>query len=176
MSWIALRYFNAAGADPDGEIGEGHTPETHLIPRAVAAAFGDLPELEVFGTDHNTPDGTAIRDYVHVTDLAAAHVAALKRMTTKQCAAVNIGTGRGHSVRSVIHAVEQVTGRRIPVVVRPRRTGDPSTLVADGSHGPAFVDWEPKHSSLTEIVQTAVRWHASARAKARQHDSGPLAG
>ena len=126
LAWTALRYFNAAGADPEGEVGEVHHPEPHLIPRTIAAACGDLPEIEIFGTDYNTQDGTAIRDYIHVTDLASAHVKALERLAAGgPPGAFNLGTGRGHSVREVIATVERLTRRKAPARERPRRAGDP---------------------------------------------------
>jgi UDP-glucose-4-epimerase GalE len=157
---VALRYFNAAGADPDGEIGEDHEPETHLIPLVIQAAAGDRPHIDVYGTDYPTPDGTAIRDYIHVTDLAAAHVAALayleKGGATK---AINLGTGEGHSVRQVIHEVEQYTGCPVPVRESPRRAGDPPVLVADAHLAERVLGWTPHHSSLPEIIATAWNWH-----------------
>jgi UDP-arabinose 4-epimerase len=126
LAWTALRYFNAAGADPDGELGEVHDPETHLIPRAIAAAMGDLPALDVFGSDYDTPDGTAVRDYIHVTDLADAHVKALLRLNQGGCStAFNLGTGCGHSVRAIISMVEQVGRRKVSANECPGRAGDP---------------------------------------------------
>lgn len=164
VSWMALRYFNAAGADPDGELGELHNPETHLIPRAIAAAYGDLPELEVFGSDYSTFDGTAIRDYIHVTDLAGAHLSALEALSKGRSSGVlNLGTGHGHSVRQVICAVEQFSGRKVPVVTRPRRPGDPAVLIANASRAARELGWVPRHSSLEEIVDTACRWYLASR-------------
>ena len=128
---MALRYFNAAGADPDGEIGEDHDPETHLIPLVIGAAQGRRPPVKIFGTDYPTADGTAVRDYIHVTDLADAHLRALDRLgagTASQ--AINLGTGQGHSVREVVDTVARVAGRPVPVVEAPRRAGDPAELVA----------------------------------------------
>ena len=168
MGWIALRYFNAAGADPDGELGESHDPETHLIPLAVAAALGGAP-LRVFGADYPTPDGTPIRDYVHVTDLAAAHVAALDALASGGTSGgLNLGTGRGHSVREVLEAVERATGVPVPHVVGPRRAGDPPILVADPSAARAALHWEPRFTSLDEIVATAVAWARTRTGDARQ--------
>src|SRR5215831_9879871 len=129
LAWTALRYFNAAGADPDGELGEVHNPETHLIPRTIATAAGDLPALDLFGSDYDTPDGTPVRDYIHVTDLADAHVAAVLRLNRGgPSTAFNLGTGCGHSVREVISMVEQVGGRKVRVNNFPRRAGDPPVL------------------------------------------------
>lgn len=158
---IALRYFNAAGADPDGDIGEGHDPETHAIPLAVETALGRRPHFEIFGTDYPTPDGTAIRDYTHVSDLAAAHVQALKRLLAGgESIALNLGTGRGHSVREVVEAVEQVSGRTLPVREGPRRPGDPPVLVADAGNARQALGWSPKFTGLVGIVESAWRWHA----------------
>jgi UDP-arabinose 4-epimerase len=163
LHWTALRYFNAAGADPDGEIGEDHEPETHLVPIAVQAAMGTRPPLEIFGSDYDTHDGTAVRDYIHVSDLAAAHVAALKRLKAGGSSlALNLGTGIGHSVRDVVAMVE-VFGGRVPVRMGARRPGDPPQLVAAAHRAHDVLDWEPRHSSLDEIVSTAWHWHAQHR-------------
>ena len=154
-----LRYFNAAGADPDGELGEDHSPEIHVIPRAIEAAKGG-PGLQVFGDDYPTPDGTCLRDYVHVSDLADAHVRALGAMVKTGASAVyNLGTGRPHSVRDVIGAVERVTGRPVPWTLAPRRPGDPAALYAAASKARAALDWTPRLSDLDSIVQTAWAWH-----------------
>lgn len=162
LPWIALRYFNAAGADPDGEIGEVHTPETHLIPLAIAVAYGDMPALDVFGTDYATPDGTAVRDYTHVTDLAGAHLCALKTLANgAPSGPFNIGTGQGHSVQEVISAVEQVSGRKVDVREAPRRSGDPAVLVADTSRAAEQLNWTARYSSLRNIIETACRWYES---------------
>ncbi|HEV2349083.1 MAG TPA: UDP-glucose 4-epimerase GalE [Terriglobia bacterium] len=160
---VALRYFNAAGADPQGEIGEGHDPETHLIPLVIQATLGQRPYVEVYGTDYPTPDGTAIRDYIHVTDLAEAHVLALRYlMGGGESAVLNLGTGRGYSVREVIAAVERCSsGRKVPFRDAPRRQGDPPALVADPGRAGIVLGWRPKHSSLDTIVQTAWKWHAA---------------
>jgi UDP-glucose-4-epimerase GalE len=155
----ALRYFNAAGADPDGEIGEDHSPEIHLIPRAIEAAAGG-PGLQVFGDDYPTPDGTCLRDYIHVTDLADAHVRALQAIADRRTSAVyNLGTGRPHSVRAVIDAVERVSGRRVPWTLGPRRTGDPAVLYADPEKARRELQWEPALADLDTIVRTAWAWH-----------------
>lgn len=157
---LCLRYFNAAGADPAGELGEDHDPETHLIPLAIRAALRAAPPLAIFGGDYSTPDGTAVRDYIHVTDLAAAHVRALDDLLAGGASgALNLGTGKGYSVREVVRTVEAVSGRPVPVREAPRRAGDPPVLVADASRAWARLGWRPAHSSLEEIVTTAWRWH-----------------
>ena len=161
LAWTALRYFNASGADPDGELGEFHQPESHLIPRAIAAAHGDLPELQLFGGDYSTPDGTAIRDYIHVNDLAAAHIRALERLSQgKPSTAFNLGTGHGYSVKEVITAVERAGGRKVPFRLAPRRPGDPPALVADAGRACRELGWTAQHSSLEEIVKSACSWYA----------------
>ena len=162
LRWMALRYFNAAGADPDGEIGEDHDPETHLIPLAIETALGRRRELQVMGTDYPTPDGTAVRDYVHVTDLADAHVRALRHLEADGAAgALNLGTGCGHSVREVVAMVERVSGRKVATCSAPRRAGDPPALVAAPGRARELLGWEPRWSSLPTIVQTAYRWHSA---------------
>jgi len=159
MSWVALRYFNAAGADPDGEIGEDHDPEIHVIPRAIEAATGGR-RLEVFGDDYPTPDGTCLRDYVHVSDLADAHLCALETIVeTGKSGAYNLGTGRPHSVREVIDTVERVTGRAVPWALGPRRPGDPAVLYAAPHKAQAELHWTPRHADLDSIVRTAWNWH-----------------
>jgi UDP-glucose-4-epimerase GalE len=159
IHWVALRYFNAAGADPDGEIGEDHSPEIHLIPRAIEAATGGRG-LQVFGDDYPTPDGTCLRDYVHVTDLADAHVRALEAIVeTGKSGAYNLGTGRPHSVREVIDTVERVAGRRVPWTLAPRRPGDPAVLFAAAQKAQAELHWTPRHGDLETIVRTAWDWH-----------------
>jgi UDP-arabinose 4-epimerase len=163
-----LRYFNAAGADPEGEIGEDHSPETHLIPLVIAAAQGITPAVEIFGTDYDTPDGTAVRDYVHVSDLARAHVNALDYILHgRHSASVNLGTGRGYSVRDVISAVEAVGGRTVPVVEGPRRQGDPPTLIANPQLGQTLLRWNSEKADLQTVVQTAWEWHAQGNLRAR---------
>jgi UDP-arabinose 4-epimerase len=157
---LSLRYFNAAGADPGGEIGEHHEPETHLIPLVLDAATGRRAQIDVYGTDYPTPDGSAIRDYIHVTDLAEAHVLALGRLERGGTdTALNLATGTGHSVREVIAAAERVTGKRIPVREAPRRPGDPPALVADAARASAVLHWTPSHSALETILATAWAWH-----------------
>jgi UDP-glucose-4-epimerase GalE len=154
-----LRYFNAAGADPEGEIGEDHSPEIHLIPRAIAAALGG-PALQVFGDDYPTPDGTCLRDYVHVSDLADAHRQALEMLVrTGRSGAYNLGTGRAHSVREVIDTVSRVTGRKVPYEVAPRRPGDPAVLVAAPGKARAELEWTPQFADLDSLVATAWQWH-----------------
>ena len=159
IRWVALRYFNASGADPDGEIGEDHSPEIHLIPRAIEAANGGRG-LQVFGDDYPTPDGTCLRDYVHVTDLADAHVRALEAIVeTGKSGAYNLGTGRPHSVREVIDTVERVSGRKVPWTLAPRRPGDPAVLYASPQKAHAELHWTPRYADLETIVRTAWDWH-----------------
>ena len=156
---VCLRYFNAAGADPEGELGERHEPETHLIPLALRAAAGRLPEVTVFGTDYDTPDGTCIRDYIHVTDLCEAHWLALRRLWAGgESAAYNLGNGNGFSVREVIDTARAVTGRDIPVRHGARRPGDPARLVADSRRARAELGWEPRHADLATMIAHAWRW------------------
>ena len=160
IRWTAFRYFNAAGADPDGWLGEHHDPEEHLIPLAIAAAAGGAP-LTVFGDDYPTPDGTCIRDYVHVTDLASAHVDALRALEAGgPSAAYNLGNGAGSSVRQVLETVARVTGRRVPHRIGARRPGDPSSLVASSARARAELGWTPRLERLDTIVETAWNWHA----------------
>ncbi len=160
ISWTALRYFNAAGADPDGELGEVHSPETHLIPLVLDAAMGRRT-IEIYGDDYPTADGTCVRDYIHVSDLAEAHVAALHCLLAEGTSiALNLGTGTGHSVWEVIHAVERITGRQVPQRVASRRPGDPAVLVADPSLAGRVLGWRPRHSSLETIVSSAWAWHS----------------
>lgn len=159
FGYCALRYFNAAGAAADGSIGEDHTPETHLIPIVIQAATGKRPHVEIFGTDYPTPDGTCVRDYVHVDDLASAHVLALAKLTPGAKLAYNVGLGRGYSVREVIHTVEEVTGKPVPVKEGPRRAGDPPALVARADAIRADLGWAPKFDDLKAIVESAWRWH-----------------
>jgi UDP-arabinose 4-epimerase len=161
LKWAALRYFNAGGCDPDSEIGEDHDPEPHLVPRVLAAAAGKLSSVEIFGTDYSTHDGTAIRDYIHVTDLAQAHVHAANYLLAGGASgAFNLGTGIGHSVREVIAAAETATGRSIPVNEKPRRPGDPAELIAEASKARDVLGWVPLHSDLHTILETAWRWQS----------------
>ena len=154
-----LRYFNAAGASPAGDIGEDHDPESHLIPLAIAAALGRRPALQVFGDDYPTPDGTCIRDYIHVDDLASAHLLALEKLSPGKVLACNLGTGVGHSVREVIRAVEAVSGRKVPATTGPRRDGDPPSLVASAARAAEVLGWSPQYRNLEAIVKTAWDWH-----------------
>jgi UDP-glucose 4-epimerase len=154
---MRLRYFNAAGADDSGAIGELHNPETHLIPVAFEAVRGKRQALEIFGTDYPTPDGTCIRDYIHVNDLAEAHVLGLEHLDEGESAVLNLGTGTGYSVREVIAAIEQVTGKKVPARETARRPGDPARLVADPSRAEKLLKWKAKRS-LQEIVATAWNW------------------
>ena len=159
---VSLRYFNAAGADPEGGIGERHDPEPHLIPNVLRAAAGEIGQVEIFGDDYPTPDGTAVRDYIHVTDLAAAHLLALEHLAAgKETLRLNLGTGRGSSVREVISAAAAVVGVEIPVKISPRRPGDPPFLVADGAVLRERFGWAPRFSTLDAILRTAWVWHQS---------------
>ena len=161
LQWMALRYFNAAGADPEGQIGEDHHPETHLIPLAIGAALGERPYLQIFGTEYPTPDGTAVRDYIHVSDLALAHLLALDHLVRGGGSMpLNLGTGRGHSVREVVETVERVSGRAVPVREEDRRAGDPEALVADASQAAAVLGWSPRYPELESMVETAWNWRA----------------
>lgn len=159
LAWMALRYFNAAGGDASSGLGEAHDPETHLIPSALGAVAALRPPLDLYGTDYPTPDGTCVRDYIHVLDLADAHVRALEALLRgTPGGAYNLGTGHGHSNREVLAAVERATGRPVPVREAPRRPGDPPVLVADASRFRRDFGWEPRHSELDEIVTSAWEW------------------
>ncbi len=159
VGYVCLRYFNAAGADPDGEIGESHRPETHVIPLAIETALGGRSHFEIFGTDYPTPDGTAVRDFVHVSDLAAAHLSALRHLSEGGgSAALNLGTGRGHSVKQIVATVERLSGRKVPVREGSRRSGDAPTLVADASRAFEVLGWTPRYTSLDDIVASALNW------------------
>jgi UDP-arabinose 4-epimerase len=166
LAAVALRYFNAAGADAAGELGEEHDPETHLIPLVLQAAAGVRPDISVFGTDYDTPDGTCIRDYIHVTDLAAAHVAALGACKPGAFAAYNLGTGKGASINEVIAHARRLTNRQITVTPAPRRAGDPPMLVADASRAKTSLKWTAAHSDPENIVRTAWAWMNDHRKKA----------
>jgi len=159
FGYCALRYFNAAGAAEDNSIGEDHTPETHLIPLVFQAATGKIPHVTIFGTDYPTPDGTCVRDYIHVDDLAAAHILALGRIGPGSKLTYNVGVGRGYSVREVIRTVEEVTGLKVPVQEGPRRAGDPPELVANADKIRKELGWAPKYTDLRAVIETAWRWH-----------------
>ena len=164
LNWVSLRYFNAAGSDPEGETGELHDPETHLIPRMFMAAAGQIPELELFGNDYPTPDGTCIRDYIHVEDLSSAHRLALEYLAAGgESGAFNLGTGRGTSVKEALDAATRACGRQVPFRLAPRRPGDPAELVADPSKARAVLGWTPVHSDLDEIMRTAWAWFSRHR-------------
>lgn len=155
---VALRYFNAAGADEDGELGEAHNPETHLIPLVLEVAAGQREKIDIFGDNYPTPDGTCIRDYIHVADLAAAHIAALKQCKPGHAEKYNLGTGAGFSVREIIEAAEKVSGRNINVEVADRRPGDPPALVADPALARSTLLWDCKQSELETLIGSAWRW------------------
>ncbi|MEK7270800.1 MAG: UDP-glucose 4-epimerase GalE [Planctomycetota bacterium] len=156
---MSLRYFNAAGALPDGSHGEDHDPESHLIPRVLLAILGRLPPVPIFGTDYPTPDGTCIRDYVHVQDLAEAHIRALERIETLPLHAYNLGTGTGTSVKEILDVAERVTGKRVPIEPGPRRAGDPPRLVAANARARTDLGWTPRITDIRAIVESAWAWH-----------------
>jgi UDP-glucose 4-epimerase len=165
LNFVSLRYFNAAGADAEGELGEDHSPETHLIPFAIKAAL-DGTSVPVFGTDYDTPDGTCIRDYIHVSDLAQAHVLALEKLEQEKTSGIyNLGNGDGYSVREVIETVKKVSGKKLAAIDSPRRPGDPSRLVAASEKAKEELGWTPKYGDLETIVGTAYHWH-------RKHPNG----
>ena len=158
LRWAALRYFNAAGAHPGGTVRENHEPETHLIPIVLDAGLGTRDAVSIYGADYDTPDGTCIRDYIHVQDLASAHILALSRLEEGETLGpINLGTGRGYSVRAVIETAGAVMGKAVPHVVGPRREGDPAVLVADPSRAFAKLDWQPQRSDLHTIIEDALR-------------------
>jgi UDP-glucose-4-epimerase GalE len=160
---VALRYFNAAGADPDFQLGESHRIETHLIPLAIEAALGARPPLEIYGNDYPTPDGTAIRDYIHVRDLGAAHLGAIEHLLNGGASdAFNLGTGQGRSVKEVVESVARVGGRPVPHKYGPRRAGDPPELVADPRRAFEKLGWKAQYQDLDSIVETAWKWHAES--------------
>jgi len=161
LGYAALRYFNAAGASPDGDLGEDHEPEGHLIPIVLQVALGQRSHITMFGEDYPTPDGTCIRDYIHVDDLGAAHLVALEKIEPGQGLKLNLGTGRGNSVREVIDACRRVTGHAIPVELGPRRPGDPPELVADSSKAQRVLNWQPKYTDIESIIRTAWKWHST---------------
>lgn len=162
IKYISLRYFNAAGAHESGAIGEDHSPETHLIPIVLEAALGKRPHISVFGEDYDTPDGTCIRDYIHVSDLADAHVLAVERLRGGADSSVyNLGNGRGFSVKEVIDIARSVTGRDIPAVMEPRRAGDPAVLVASSDRARKELGWNPSRNTLEQIIASAWQWHSA---------------
>lgn len=162
LSFAAFRYFNAAGAAEDGTIGEDHNPETHLIPLAIQVAMGKRANLQIFGTDYPTPDGTCLRDYVHVDDLSRAHIAVFDKLATPGARFFyNLGTGKPFSVREIIQAVEKITGKKVPVIESPRRAGDPPALFADSSKAKKELGWTPKFMDAESVIATAWKWHQS---------------
>jgi UDP-glucose-4-epimerase GalE len=176
LQYAALRYFNAAGDDPDGELGEHHDPETHLIPAAMYAALG-RGALHIFGDDYPTPDGTAIRDYIHVMDLADGHLRALRYlMANEGNLTLNLGTGRGYSVKEVVDMIERFAGTKVPTHLAPRRLGDAAELVCDPRRAREVLGWIPQHSSLEEIVRTAWRWHKEFEQDAIHRSHASLSG
>lgn len=163
---ISLRYFNAAGADPQGDIGELHVPETHLIPLVLQAALGKRKQISIFGDDYTTNDGTCIRDYIHVNDLADAHILALDYLSSvNESAVFNLGNGNGYSVREIINVARDVTGMEIPLRIDGRRPGDPPLLIASSEKARALLDWKPKLYDIRTIVETAWRWHSGKARK-----------
>ena len=159
---IILRYFNVAGAHPSGKIGEDHHPESHLIPIIIQAAMGKRDYIGIYGDDYPTPDGTCIRDYIHVTDLANAHILALnKLMSGSESDIFNLGNGSGFSVKQVIEATEKVAGRKIPVKTEPRRAGDPAILIASSQKAQDVLGWQPQYHQLETIIETAWKWHTT---------------
>lgn len=164
IKWMSLRYFNAAGSDPDGEVGELHDPETHLIPRVIMAALGIIPEIEIFGGDYPTEDGTCVRDYIHVNDLARAHILAAEHLVRGgESMALNLGTGKGASVMEIVRKLREITGLKIPFSVRERRDGDPACLVADASAAHSILGWEPE-KSVENMLGDAWRYLSDNRA------------
>jgi UDP-glucose 4-epimerase len=162
FEFMSLRYFNAAGADPQGDIGEKHDPETHLIPLILDVAAGRSDEIKVFGCDYETKDGSCIRDYIHVTDLAKAHVLALEKLLDGEPSRnVNLGTGKGFSVLEAIALAQKITGKDIPYTVTDRRPGDPPVLVASNQKALLELGWQPIYTNLEDIIQTAWNWHQS---------------
>ena len=160
LKYASLRYFNAAGADPEGEVGELHDPETHLIPLILDVAAGRREDIKIFGTDYDTPDGTCIRDYIHVTDLAEAHILALEYLQNGgESDFFNLGNGNGFSVKEVIETAEEITGKNIKAVEAERRAGDPPTLVGSSTKAKETLNWNPKYDELSKIIETAWNWH-----------------
>lgn len=164
LKYVALRYFNAAGCDAQGELGESHDPETHLIPLVLKAIKGEIPQINVFGTDYDTPDGTCIRDYIHVEDLADAHMLAVEKLFSdgkSEC--INLGTGIGTSVKEIIQAAEEVTGKKVPLQYGERRAGDPAKLYAANQKSKEVLGWNPKYTDIKEIIKTAWLWEENKK-------------
>lgn len=161
LKYCCLRYFNAAGAHPDGHIGEDHDPETHLIPIVLQVALGQREFIKVYGEDYSTPDGTPIRDYIHILDLASAHILAFEALADGRSRAYNLGTGQGYSVKQVVECAREVTGRPIPMEVAERRPGDLAELVADSTSIQRELGWKPEYPELRQIIETAWKWHKS---------------
>ncbi len=161
FAYAALRYFNAAGAGPEGTIGEDHDPETHIIPIVLQVALGQRDKITIFGDDYDTPDGTCVRDYIHIDDLGDAHLKAMELLQPGKGICLNLGTGKGTSVREIVEACREVTGHPIPEVMGQRRAGDPPELVADARLAKQLLGWEPKYTDTKAIVETAWRWHQS---------------
>lgn len=162
LKHIALRYFNAAGCSRDGSIGESHSPETHLIPLVLKAITGERPRIKIFGTDYDTPDGTCIRDYIHVEDLALAHRLAVEKLDD-YCGCINLGTGLGTSVKEIIDAAEKVSGKRCPLEYGPRREGDPAKLYADNRKAKQILGWNPQYTNIEDIIRTAWTWETNRK-------------
>lgn len=162
LKYVALRYFNAAGCDMNGEIGESHEPETHLIPLVLFTALGKRESISVFGNDYPTADGTCVRDYIHVYDLADAHLRALDYLDNNESTVVNLGTGNGYSVQEIIDKAEEITGKKIKRVISPRRAGDPAVLIADNSKAFKVLGWKPRYD-LTDIIKSAWAWHQNPK-------------
>ena len=162
LKYIALRYFNAAGASSDGILGESHIRETHLIPLVLKAIKGEISKIKVFGTDYKTPDGTCIRDYIHVEDLATAHALALEKLD-EHTGCINLGTGIGSSVKEIIMAAEEISGKKCPIEYAPRRQGDPAQLVADARNAKKILGWYPQYTNIIDIIQTAWNWELNRK-------------
>lgn len=162
IDWVHLRYFNASGALPDGSLGEAHDYETHILPIVLSVALGKKDTFELYGTDYDTPDGTCVRDYIHVLDLADAHMKGLEYLLNHgKSTVLNLGVGKGYSNKEIIKTVEKITGKSIALIEKPRRSGDPAAIFADNTKAKTTLGWDPKYSDLETIVQSAWRWHES---------------